>query len=251
MPSTDPTERSRLRVMMTIVSPIASNAMIDAAERICWTFVALRKLGLSIVAATTTSASASRIPSSRKRNRSSARACELARASMTFCSSATVVILGFRLQAPGWQRRRTRRQSRHVLTTAPTSGASCASFDYRFPVGDADGRAGKDGTSRRRRRKAAPHAPLSTTGSRWAKQTDAPAKPARPDDGADKRRLIRSPPERRSWLATPTDARAGPARPDDGADKRRLIRPFSTTGSRLATQTDAPAKPARPDDGAD
>src|SRR4051794_29016967 len=125
MPSTDPTERSTLRVMMTMVSPIASNAMIDAAERICWTFVALRKLGLSIVAATTTSASASRIPSSRKRNRSSARACELARASMTFCSSATVVMLGFRLQAPGWQRRSTRRQSRHVLTTAPTSGASC------------------------------------------------------------------------------------------------------------------------------
>src|SRR5947208_11114946 len=124
MPSTDPTERSTLRVMMTIVSPIASNAMIDAAERICWTFVALRKLGLSIVAATTTSASASRIPSSRKRNRSSARACELARASMTFCSSATVVMLVFRLQAPGWQRRRTRERRPHVLTTAPTSGAS-------------------------------------------------------------------------------------------------------------------------------
>ena len=43
MPSTEPIERSTLRVMITIVSPIASRAMIDAPESSCWMLVALRK----------------------------------------------------------------------------------------------------------------------------------------------------------------------------------------------------------------
>ena len=51
IPRTDPIERSTFRVMMTIVSPIASSAMMAEPARICWTFAALRKRWLSIVVA--------------------------------------------------------------------------------------------------------------------------------------------------------------------------------------------------------
>ena len=54
MPSTEPIERSTLRVTMTIVSPIASRAMIAAPESSCWTFVGAEEVGLLIVVAPTT-----------------------------------------------------------------------------------------------------------------------------------------------------------------------------------------------------
>ena len=67
--------------------------MIAAPERICWTFVALRKCGLSIVVTPTTSTSASTMPSSRKRSSISATRCELCAGWTTFWSSASVVTL--------------------------------------------------------------------------------------------------------------------------------------------------------------
>ena len=39
MPSVEPTERSTLRVTMTMVSPIASKTNNDALVRICWILV--------------------------------------------------------------------------------------------------------------------------------------------------------------------------------------------------------------------
>ena len=74
----EPTERSTLRVTITIVSPIASRPMIAAPRQICCRLVALTKLGLLIAVTATTITSASTIPSSRKRNTSSANECELA-----------------------------------------------------------------------------------------------------------------------------------------------------------------------------
>ncbi len=91
IPRTDPIERSTFRVMMTIVSPIASSAMMAEPARICWTFAELRKRWLSIVVAPTTITRASTIPSSRKRARNSANACEPERVSTTPCSWATDV----------------------------------------------------------------------------------------------------------------------------------------------------------------
>ena len=88
MPSTDPIERSTLRVTITIVSPIASRAMIAAPESSCWMLVELRNRWLSIVVAPTTSTSASTMPSSRKRSIASAITCECARCSAIFRSSA-------------------------------------------------------------------------------------------------------------------------------------------------------------------
>src|SRR5437588_807486 len=106
MPSTEPIERSTFRVTTTMVSPIASRATIAAPESSCWTLVALRKRWLSIVVAPTTITSARTMPSSRKRNRSSATWCELARGRVTFCSSRSVVT---RLPRPcRWQPARAR-----------------------------------------------------------------------------------------------------------------------------------------------
>ena len=79
MPSVDPIERSTLRVMMTIVSPMQSSAMIAALDSRFWTLVALRKRLLWIVVTPTTSTSASTIPSSRNRSSCSATTCERAR----------------------------------------------------------------------------------------------------------------------------------------------------------------------------
>ena len=77
--------------LMTTVSPIASRAMMAEPARICCTFAALRKRWLSIVAAPTTITSASTIPSSLKRARNSAKACDPERGTSTPFSSATEV----------------------------------------------------------------------------------------------------------------------------------------------------------------
>src|SRR5713226_8507558 len=91
MPSTEPIERSTLRVTITIVSPIASSAMIEAPDSSCCRLVALTKRWLSIVVAPTTIASASTMPSSRKRSISSASVWECARRSTAWvCSAITV-----------------------------------------------------------------------------------------------------------------------------------------------------------------
>ena len=68
IPRIDPIERSTFRVMMTIVSPIASSAMIAEPARICWTFAALRKRWLSSVVPPTTITSARTMPSSLNRS---------------------------------------------------------------------------------------------------------------------------------------------------------------------------------------
>ncbi len=81
---------------ITIVSPIASSPMIDAPARSCCRLVALTKFGLSIAVIPTTSTSASTIPSSRKRNISSARWCELARCSGSdggICGRSSVTVM--------------------------------------------------------------------------------------------------------------------------------------------------------------
>jgi hypothetical protein len=96
MPSTDPIERSTLRVITTIVSPMERSAMIAAPESRFWMLVALRNWWLSIVVAPTTITSASTMPSSRKRSIASAIACECARRPTTLVSSASVV-----MPAPG------------------------------------------------------------------------------------------------------------------------------------------------------
>ena len=95
-------DRSTLRVTMTIVSPIASSAMIAAPESRFWMLDALRKLELSIVVAATTITSANTMPSSRKRNSVSATTCEDLRRSTTFRSSASVVTL--RPRRSPWRR---------------------------------------------------------------------------------------------------------------------------------------------------
>src|SRR5579862_8320984 len=154
---------------------------------------------------------------------------------------------------PGKRRRPSCRPSRQLLGTAPTSGASAAAANQRR--------------------------------SRQAAQTELPAKPASPRNGADKRRLSgRSEPE--TFQASGADRAAGqasipserrrqaaPQRPQrtrdvPGKRRRPSCRPSQhplgtapTSGasaaaanqrrSRQAAQTELPAKPASPRNGAD
>ncbi len=73
-PSIEPTERSTLRVMMTMASPTAITTRIDGViSRSCQPSLLNRKSGFLIVLTTTTRAKASRMPISRERSTLSSR----------------------------------------------------------------------------------------------------------------------------------------------------------------------------------
>ena len=80
-PSTDPTDRSTLRVTMTSVSPTPSSAISDAPVSNCCTLLALAKLwSLSVAAANTTSTSTAVPASLARRMEASLGAVSAARA---------------------------------------------------------------------------------------------------------------------------------------------------------------------------
>src|SRR3954469_3450877 len=67
-PSTEPTDRSTLRVMITSVSPTPSSANREAPLSICWMLLLSTKCGFFAVVMMTTNAMRTRMPTSRARS---------------------------------------------------------------------------------------------------------------------------------------------------------------------------------------
>jgi hypothetical protein len=99
-PSTDPTERSTLRVTITSVSPTESSAMIDAPVRICWTLAVLAKECLSALVAKNTSRT--RAPMLSSRVRDSVSAIRWPRAAGAWLGGVSTVTV---MPPPGWPAR--------------------------------------------------------------------------------------------------------------------------------------------------
>ena len=68
-PSVDPTDRSMLRVTMTIVSPTPSSAIRDAPTSSCWMLPLLAKLWFLSVVRRNTSRTSARVPASLARRK--------------------------------------------------------------------------------------------------------------------------------------------------------------------------------------
>src|SRR5262245_37259157 len=140
---------------MTIVSPIASRPMIAAPETICCRLVTLTKFELSIPVTRITNASASRIPSSRKRKTSSASECELGASGSgdggTGGRSSAIV-----MRSPGARSR----GARHRHRSATTLRRKCNSTAFELQIA----RGGEDMSGARHRHKTVTNRPQGSRG---------------------------------------------------------------------------------------